>query len=126
MSAFRWLLVVARRDHTQKTIDFLKNHGAGTIFGMLCHGAAKRNTLDMLGLEAKEKAVVDMRAMQERYKALSSQSGSIAAMLAKRDKGFSLFSFLEQSAADSAVDVFVIPTNEEWMIARHTQALLGL
>ena len=30
------------------------------------------------------------------------------------------------SAADSAVDVFVIPTNEEWMIARHTQALLGL
>jgi len=26
------------------------------------------------------------------------------------------------SAADSAVDVFVIPTNEEWMIARHTQA----
>ena len=30
------------------------------------------------------------------------------------------------SAADSAVDVFVIPTNEEWMIARHTPALLGL
>ena len=30
------------------------------------------------------------------------------------------------SAADSAVDVFVIPTNEEWMIARNTQALLGL
>lgn len=58
MSAFRWLLVVARRDHTQKTIDFLKNHGAGTIFGMLCHGAAKRNTLDMLGLEAKEKVLL--------------------------------------------------------------------
>ena len=30
------------------------------------------------------------------------------------------------STADSAVDVFVIPTNEEWMIARHTQALLDL
>ena len=30
------------------------------------------------------------------------------------------------SAADSAVDVFVIPTNEEWMIARHTQSLLDL
>lgn len=55
------------------------------------------------GLAAKEKAVVDMRAMQERYKVLSSQSGSIAAMLTKRDEGFSLFSFLEQSAADSAV-----------------------
>lgn len=30
------------------------------------------------------------------------------------------------SAPNSAVDVLVIPTNEEWMIAHHTQALLGL
>ena len=30
------------------------------------------------------------------------------------------------SAADSAVDVFVIPTNEEWMIAHHAQTLLAL
>ena len=30
------------------------------------------------------------------------------------------------SSPASAVDVMVIPTNEEWMIARHTQRLLGL
>ncbi len=30
------------------------------------------------------------------------------------------------SAADSPVDVLVIPTNEEWMIAHHTQTLLAL
>ncbi|MCL2075389.1 MAG: acetate kinase [Betaproteobacteria bacterium] len=30
------------------------------------------------------------------------------------------------SAPDSAVDVLVIPTNEEWMIAHHTKTLLGL
>jgi acetate kinase len=30
------------------------------------------------------------------------------------------------SAADSAVDVMVIPTNEEWMIARQAQTLLAL
>jgi acetate kinase len=30
------------------------------------------------------------------------------------------------SRADSAVDVLVIPTNEEWMIAEHTQDLLKL
>jgi acetate kinase len=29
------------------------------------------------------------------------------------------------STPDSAVDVLVIPTNEEWMIARHTTALIG-
>jgi acetate kinase len=30
------------------------------------------------------------------------------------------------SAADSSVDVLVIPTNEEWMMAQHTQSLLAL
>ncbi|MCE1172646.1 MAG: hypothetical protein LWW84_15225 [Azovibrio sp.] len=30
------------------------------------------------------------------------------------------------SAPDSTVDVLVIPTNEEWMIAHHTQTLLNL
>jgi acetate kinase len=29
------------------------------------------------------------------------------------------------SAADSAVDVLAIPTDEEWMIAHHTAMLLG-
>ena len=29
------------------------------------------------------------------------------------------------STADSAVDVLVVPTNEEWMIARHTADLIG-
>lgn len=29
-------------------------------------------------------------------------------------------------AADSAVSVWVVPTNEEWMIARHTAALMGM
>ena len=29
------------------------------------------------------------------------------------------------SASNSAVDVMVIPTNEEWMIARHSQRLIG-
>ncbi len=55
------------------------------------------------GLAVKEKAIREMRSMQERFRALSSQSGSIAETLARREEGFSLFSFLEQSADDSAV-----------------------
>ncbi len=55
------------------------------------------------GLAAKEKAIAEMRTLQERYRQLSSQSGSIAEMLARREGGFSLFSFLEQGAADSGV-----------------------
>ena len=33
---------------------------------------------------------------------------------------------LRISTADSTVDVLVIPTNEEWMIAHHAQTLLAL
>jgi len=55
------------------------------------------------GLAAREKEVVEMRMMQERYQELSKQSGSLISLLAKRDPGFSLFSFLEKNAADSQV-----------------------
>lgn len=55
------------------------------------------------GLAARKKALAEMRIMQERYRELSKQSGSLVSLLAKRDAGFSLFSFLEKNAADSEV-----------------------
>ena len=55
------------------------------------------------GVAARTKAVAEMRVMQERYRSLSKQSGSLASLLEKRDAGFSLFSFLEKNAADSNV-----------------------
>ncbi|MDD4075449.1 MAG: hypothetical protein PHC80_05095 [Eubacteriales bacterium] len=58
MNAFRWLLLVARRDQSEAYIDFLTRNGAGTVFGSLCQGAAKEKTLDLLGLEAKEKILL--------------------------------------------------------------------
>ncbi len=58
MNAFRWLLLVARRDQSEAYIDFLTRNGAGTVFGTLCQGAAKERTLDLLGLEAKEKVLL--------------------------------------------------------------------
>lgn len=51
----------------------------------------------------REKEIVEMRSMQERYRELSKQSGSLTSLLVKRDAGFSLFSFLEKNAADSQV-----------------------
>ncbi|MBV5316820.1 MAG: type II secretion system protein M [Desulfobulbaceae bacterium] len=55
------------------------------------------------GLATREKAVVEMRSMQARYRDLSQQRGSLIDRLAKREAGFSLFSFLEKNAADSSV-----------------------
>jgi len=54
-------------------------------------------------LSTREKAVVEMRVLQERYHKIAQQSGSFSSLLAQREPGFSLFSFLEKSAADSEV-----------------------
>ncbi len=62
----------------------------------------KRSKL-VTGVATRQKSVADMRVMQERYQALSKQSGSIVALLAQRDVNFSLFSFLEKNADDSNV-----------------------
>ena len=64
--------------------------------------AGKRAKL-VKGLALREKEVSEMRIMQERYRELSKQSGSLTSLLAQRDTGFSLFSFLEKNAADSQV-----------------------
>jgi general secretion pathway protein M len=55
------------------------------------------------GVALRGKEVIEMRGMQSRYQELSKQSGSLTSFLAKRDAGFSLFSFLEKNAADSQV-----------------------
>ncbi len=55
------------------------------------------------GLALREKEVSGMRIMQERYRELSKQSGSLTSLLAQRDSRFSLFSFLEKNAADSEI-----------------------
>jgi len=54
-------------------------------------------------LMAREKNVAEMRVLQERYQKVAKQSGSLATLLAQREPDFSLFSYLEKSAAESEV-----------------------
>ncbi|ADW16838.1 hypothetical protein Despr_0662 [Desulfobulbus propionicus DSM 2032] len=49
-------------------------------------------------LAAREKAVVEMRSLREQYQQLNRHSGSVDELLAQREEGFSLFSFLENNA----------------------------
>ena len=51
----------------------------------------------------RERQFEEMQQMQERYALFSQKSNSIAALLNERVSGFSLFSFLEQNAADIKV-----------------------
>ena len=54
----RWLLAVVRRDRSEAAITCLKRNGACHVYGTLCEGAAKKKTLDMLGLEPREKMLL--------------------------------------------------------------------
>lgn len=50
-----------------------------------------------------EKALAEMRLWADKYQQLHQHSGSLASRLTERPPDFSLFSFLEQRAADSEV-----------------------
>ena len=55
------------------------------------------------GLAAREKAMVEMHDLQARYRELHGKANALQEQLGGREAGFSLFSFLEQMAAQSAV-----------------------
>jgi general secretion pathway protein M len=62
----------------------------------------KRKRLEK-GIAAREKGLVEMQAMQSRYKEISSQSDTLEQQVSRREQGFSLFSFLETMAARADV-----------------------
>ncbi|MFZ5797928.1 MAG: type II secretion system protein GspM [Desulfobulbaceae bacterium] len=55
------------------------------------------------GLAAREKAMVEMRELQVRYRELHGKANALMEQLGGREAGFSLFAFLEQMAAQSEV-----------------------
>jgi len=61
-----------------------------------------REKLDR-GITVRDKAIVEMRELQVRYRQLHGKANSLADQLESREKNFSLFSFLEQMAAKTDV-----------------------
>ena len=55
------------------------------------------------GIQRRHKALVELNEMQSRYKQRSLQNNTLEQRLAGRRGNFSLFSFLEKMAADTAV-----------------------
>ncbi|WP_028583027.1 type II secretion system protein GspM [Desulfogranum mediterraneum] len=54
-------------------------------------------------ISSREKQLAEMVELEQRYQDFSRKNQSLAKLLEQRDKGFSLFSFVESSAADSGV-----------------------
>ncbi len=62
----------------------------------------KRQRLEK-GIAARERALAEMQQMQKRYARLHEQNSSLGRQLARRDRNFSLFSFLEKMASATGV-----------------------
>ncbi len=54
-------------------------------------------------IEINEKALEEIVALSSEYRTLSVDSGDIGVILARRPKGFTLFSFLEEEAGKAAI-----------------------
>ncbi len=52
------LTAVVRRDCGEEFTSFFKKHGSGEIYSVLCEGTAHKKTLDLLGLEYREKIII--------------------------------------------------------------------
>ena len=55
------------------------------------------------GIESREKALVEMRDLQAQYQEMHGKTSSLLDQVGSREANFSLFSFLEQMAAQSEV-----------------------
>ena len=55
------------------------------------------------GIAAREKGLIEMKELQDRYRDLHSKANTLSDQLGSRDSNFSLFSFLEQNAAKAKV-----------------------
>ena len=56
-SLYLFLSIIKRADAEQFS-QFFRDHGASPIYASLCEGAARSETLDMLGLEHSEKVLM--------------------------------------------------------------------
>ncbi|MDO4567090.1 MAG: P-II family nitrogen regulator [Oscillospiraceae bacterium] len=58
MRGYSFVLAVIKREQDEEYIRFFKRFGAQLVLSTLCEGAARKKTLDMLGLEQNEKLLV--------------------------------------------------------------------
>ena len=66
----------------------------------------RKDRLDK-GIRAKEDALKNMILMSAQYKAHRKGSQGIQTLLSKREKGFTLFSFLDQAAGEAGVKEYI-------------------
>ncbi len=57
MKGLRFLIVITRKDYTEKYMDFFRQHGVETAFATTCKGTASHNILEYLSLTDTDKVM---------------------------------------------------------------------
>ena len=73
MSEICYMMMIVQRNDSEKYIDICKDSGMSLLFGVPCHGTAKRKTLDFLGIEQTEKMALFTVASTEMVQKLISR-----------------------------------------------------
>ncbi len=58
MSDVKFLMAVVRRERAEEYVSFFNRHKVPLALSLLCEGTAKKKTLDLWGLESKEKTML--------------------------------------------------------------------
>ncbi|NMA07506.1 MAG: hypothetical protein GX929_00130 [Clostridiales bacterium] len=58
MNQPRFLMAVVHREYCENYISFFQRNGSAYTYACLCEGTAKKKTLDLLGLERRDMALV--------------------------------------------------------------------
>ncbi|WP_456384868.1 hypothetical protein [Desulfolithobacter sp.] len=95
-------MALGKRDRTALMIGALAVGGFVLLQFVVFPLAEKKRRLER-GITVREKAVREMRDMQQRYRQLHARANSLNSRLEKRSPDFSLFSFLEKMAALTGV-----------------------
>lgn len=68
MKGVKYLLAITHKDFVEGYIDFFKQHGVASVEYNLCAGTATQKVMEVLGLQHKEKFMLQMMIPSERQK----------------------------------------------------------
>ncbi|MBQ4090868.1 MAG: P-II family nitrogen regulator [Clostridia bacterium] len=110
-SLYLFLSIIKRADAEQFS-QFFREHGASPIYASLCEGAARSETLDMLGLEHSEKVL--MQSIVTHNKVYELKDGLTHKMnIDLPDRGIALAIPLQSLASRKVLSHIVKDENEE-------------
>ncbi len=67
MKGLKWMILITHREYQDDYVSFLREHEIERVFTKFCHGTAPITALNLLGLEATDKIMIECAVRDEHY-----------------------------------------------------------